>query len=716
VQFQVAANPNPVARLGDIALNDQHAAVTQAAAPCGYDLAPHTLALPAAGGPGTLNVISLAGCAWAASSQAAWVQVTSSPSGSGNGILNFTVAANAGAARIGSVTIAGQTFQVTQDAAPGPAPCTYSLDVTAQAFGSTGGAAATTVRSDPSCSWTAVSNVVWMSIAGAATGSGNGAVSINVAANTGSTRIGTATIAGQTFTVTQTGSCAASINQTGQSMTAAGGTGLPFTVTTATGCAWTATTADGWITITGGAAGNGNGTVTFTVAANAGPARTGTITAATQTFTVTQTNGCSYTIDAASQTIGAAGGAGTPVNVSTVAGCTWTASTTATWISLTSGANGNGNGTVNFTVAADTGVARTGTITIAGQTFTVTQTSGCSYTINPASQSIGAAGGAGTPVSVSTVAGCAWTASTAAPWISITSGASGSGNGTVNFTIAADTGPARTGTITIAGQTFTVTQGNGCSYAINPTSQSIGAAGGAGSAVSVTAIAGCTWTATTGDTWLTITAGASGSGNGGVNFTVAANTGPARTGTITIGGQAFTVTQASGCSYGINPSSQSMGAAGGAGTAVSVTTVGGCTWTATPVAAWLTVTSGASGTGNGTVNFTAAANTGPARNGTMTIANQTFTVTEASGCSYAINPNNQAVGKNGGTGFSVTVTAGAGCTWTATTTDAWLTITSGASGTGNGTVTFSAASNPGVARTGTITIAGLAFTVNQAHN
>jgi hypothetical protein len=317
-------------------------------------------------------------------------------------------------------------------------------------------------------------------------------------------------------------------------------------------------------------------------------------------------------------------------------------------------------------------------------------------------------------VNVTTAGGCAWTATTADNWITITSGASGSGNGSVHFTVAADSGPARTGTIAIADQTFTVTQTSGCSYAINPSSQSIGAGGGAGSAVSVTTAAACAWTATTADNWISITSGASGSGNGAVNFSAAANTGPARTGTIIIGGQTFTVNQTTGCSYGINPTSQSMGAAGGAGSAVSVTAAGGCTWTATRVDTWLTVTSGASGTGNGTVNFTAGANTGPARSGTITIATQTFTVTEANGCSYAINPDNQSIGRNGGNGTSIAVTAGAGCTWTATANDAWITVTSGASGTGNGTVTFSVASNPAEARTGTITIAGLTFTVNQA--
>jgi hypothetical protein len=44
---------------------------------------------------------------------------------------------------------------------------------------------------------------------------------------------------------------------------------------------------------------------------------------------------------------------------------------------------------------------------------------------------------------------------------------------------------------------------------------------------------------------------------------------------------------------------------------------------------WITITSGASRTGTGTVTFTVAANTGGARTGTLTIAGSTFTVTQA---------------------------------------------------------------------------------------
>jgi Zn-dependent metalloprotease len=86
--------------------------------------------------------------------------------------------------------------------------------------------------------------------------------------------------------------------------------------------------------------------------------------------------------------------------------------------------------------------------------------------------------------------------------------------------------------------------GGTCTFSISPTSASQPAGGGTGS-VTVTAGAGCAWTAVSNAAFITVTSGASGSGNGTVNYSVASNTGASsRTGTLTIAGQTFTVTQA----------------------------------------------------------------------------------------------------------------------------------------------------------------------------
>lgn len=94
----------------------------------------------------------------------------------------------------------------------------------------------------------------------------------------------------------------------------------------------------------------------------------------------------------------------------------------------------------------------------------------------------------------------------------------------------------------------------------------------------------------------------------------------------------FTVIQLN-CVYSISPSNQPFLSSGGSGS-VNVTSNTGCAWTAVSNAGWITIVSGASGSGAGTVNYTVAGNnTGIPRVGTMTIAEQTFTVNQSAGSS-----------------------------------------------------------------------------------
>jgi len=82
----------------------------------------------------------------------------------------------------------------------------------------------------------------------------------------------------------------------------------------------------------------------------------------------------------------------------------------------------------------------------------------CTYSISPTSQLAGSSGGSGT-VSVTTSPGCAWTVASNASWITLTSNSSVTGPGTVNYWVSANSGTtSRTGTMSIAGKTFTVTQ------------------------------------------------------------------------------------------------------------------------------------------------------------------------------------------------------------------------------------------------------------------
>lgn len=533
-------------------------------------------------------------------------------------------------------------------------------------------------------------------------------------------------LGGQIFRIAaSTGSpaCGFSISPSGQSFNVNGGS-ASVAVTTSAGCVWSATSNDSWITITGGATGTGSAAVSHAVALNKTTApRAGTITIAGQTFVVAQagpSSGCSLALVPSSRAFAGSGGSGS-FNVSTKGSCGWTVVSGAPWITVTSSGSGSSNGTVGYSVAPNLGSgSRQGVIVVQNVFFTVTQAvTSCGFSLGGTSASFITSGGVGS-VSVITGAGCAWTAVSNAPWITITSGSSGSGNGAVNYSVAANPNTmSRSGTMTIAGHMFTVNQDPAsvsCTFSLSPPSESFGSSGGTGN-LSVSGPDACSWTAVSNDSWITVTSGSSGSGDGTVSYSVAANpsTSP-RSGTITIAALTFTVNQAPPCGFSISPASEQFGPNGGTGSS-SVIAPTGCAWTAVSNDSWITVTSAASGSGSGMVNYSVAASPGASsRTGTITIAGKTFTVSQGgvgSGCILSLSPSSKLFPKSGGSG-AIAVNATSGCSWTAVRNVSWITIGSGAKGSGNGAVAYSVAGNStGRSRTGTITIGGFTFTVEQ---
>jgi len=90
-------------------------------------------------------------------------------------------------------------------------------------------------------------------------------------------------------------------------------------------------------------------------------------------YNYTASAACSYSLSPATSSVAAAATTGT-VGLTTSGSCAWTALSNAAWITVTGGASGTGNGTVSYSVAANsTTAARTGTVTVAGQTLTVNQ-------------------------------------------------------------------------------------------------------------------------------------------------------------------------------------------------------------------------------------------------------------------------------------------------------------------------------------------------------
>jgi len=334
----------------------------------------------------------------------------------------------------------------------------------------------------------------------------------------------------------------------------------------------------------------------------------------------------------------------------------------------------------------------------------------------PASATAPAGGGTGTVSFTALPAGCTRTATSNAPWITITFGATGTGDGTVGWAVPANpTLDPRTGSISIGGQGYTITQNGGtCSFSISPSSATISPSGGT-SSFSVIATAGCSWAAVSSAAWVTVNTPA-GTGTGSVSYQVQPNPSPAvRTASITVGTQTYTVVQSAACSLTLSPASVSVPAAGATGTVNVTASASGCDRGASSTSPWITISFGATGTGNGQFGYTVAPNTtGQPRSGTIQVSGQPFNVyQEAGACTIVLAPGVANLDSKGGSG-SFSVTATPGCQWTATSTAEWISVTFGSPGAGDGAVGYAVPPHSGLTpRSGSINVGGQSFTINQ---
>ncbi len=370
-----------------------------------------------------------------------------------------------------------------------------------------------------------------------------------------------------------------------------------------------------------------------------------------------------------------AGGTQT-LTVAAQANCAWQPTFVApvpSWLTLSSTTERLGAGSVNVTAAVNnTGAARTASIRLGTTVVQVNQQpSACTYAVSRLSVTANPAGETGT-LSVTTLAGCGWTAAPQATWVSITSGASGSGSGVAAFSVAAYPGTApRSTTISVAGYSVAVNQaGAACVPTVSQTTLPASDAGSP--TVVVTAATGCGWTGSSPVSWAQLrlppgAASASVTGNGTANLTVDLQqnlTLTSRSAVLTIAGTSVTVTQAAfACTYTVSALNPATIALGGGSVSLSVTAAAICGWSVVdPPPSWLSSVTPLSGNGNGVVTFTAAAGPNSGRSKAYTVGGQGVLITQAGApCTYTGTPANSPWLPSIGTTSFVDIAVGPAC-------------------------------------------------------
>lgn len=353
--------------------------------------------------------------------------------------------------------------------------------------------------------------------------------------------------------------CASQLTTVPVKTQSAPGDGGPvtFSVTAAPGCRFELANLPSWLTFAGSnpqpMPESGTATVSLTAAANqTGATRSASFLLGNETVTVSQaaSPNCpsAPTVSPAVTAIGRTGASGT-LSVSAGAACPWSVAAMPSFVTATGATSGTGNGSIPYSVPANpdtTARSGSGQIVALGlsTTFSFTQDGvACptAPTISMSRTSYPVEGGTATGT-VSAAPTCNWTVSVPA-WASVTSGSSGTGNGSFAINVTANTGTARSASGMLSGpgvaSTFIINQdASPCAnWTISPTNASFAAAGGSGT-FTINAPSGCYWNLSGLPSWLSLTSTgtSSGVGSGTVGFNIAANTGAARSATAAMVG------------------------------------------------------------------------------------------------------------------------------------------------------------------------------------
>ena len=577
-------------------------------------------------------IITSGSGSWTAAVSDPWITLNATSGNVGYPVA-YTVSANTNVEqRTGYVYVSGWTHTVTQDGVGG------TITPESKNFESAGGSGTIAVMAANKMAWQARPNVDWLSVS-PTSGVGEGSVTYQVAPyNEVATRQGTLTVAGNTFTVFQYGRRMKldSYSTTQNYETHV----IPITVNALAITKWSVTPKNSWISVVDAGNGQGGDLVTIAIAENPSyKARTGKVTIGTETFTVTQqgrpTAALTFSVSPTASTASVEGANGT-IAVTATPDLPWTATSGANWVTVYAAtASGAGNGNVVYTASPNPTLAkRTGKVTItpeaasgmSAKTHTVTQPA-ATAALSSSGYEFEAAG-----ESCSVVVSCAdivqWSISESLDWLTVNGSTSCTGPGTVTLQAAANnTVYSRSGKVTIAGKTFSVSQ-KARSVALEYDTKLFGTDGGYES-ISIHPDGNSAWTAVASDpSWITIFQGDSGTGDGEILYIVApyVGDGTARTGWITIGDKKVYITQRA-YELSIEPNGSLVPGNNGAGEFGVSATIGDV-WTAIVTEPWITLVSGYdSGTGSGTVRFVYTENnTGKTRAGKIIVNGEVYTL------------------------------------------------------------------------------------------
>ena len=238
-------------------------------------------------------------------------------------------------------------------------------------------------KSGGSCAWAASTDAPWVSFSGASSGADSGTLKVVVAPNSStSPRVGAVVVSwsgGTTQVIVNqaglvAGECQYDFESPTMTVPAEGGFSSARLVVTGFGCSsYALASGASWLIVTASSPHTTTASIGFDALPNKDAIeRVGSIIATyangSTRVAITQAGrtDCRYTLTPASQDVPGAGGSFAFVaNRNTANGCSWSASTSTSWITLTGATTGQSGASVGYAVQPNaSGAGRSGTINV----------------------------------------------------------------------------------------------------------------------------------------------------------------------------------------------------------------------------------------------------------------------------------------------------------------------------------------------------------------
>ena len=405
---------------------------------CSVGLTVSGTSIDASGGTGTIRIDTNRECGWSLGSQPPWIKLTRPSTPQGPAELPFAADANRSTSpRTWEVVVGDQRAAIVQSAAT----CPWTATPRELTVAASGGDVKTALVTEEFCSWQIGPRPSWLR-ATPDRGEGAREIIFSVDRNTGAPRSERIAIGGATVEVSQREAPPATVPPSVPVPPESGPSPSPAPPTPAPPSP-TPTPAP---------------EPTPTPVPPSAPPPTPTPPAPTPPP-------CTYQVTPMTVNDVLFSGEAKQIEVTTQAGCTWSAASAVTWVAVSSPTSNTGSGRVELMVAENTAGARSATLLIAGVTVTLTQQSrpACGYTISPNSYSVSSEGGS-VDVTVSTTSGCEWTVTGSPAWVSANPNKL-TGAGITTITVQTNIGAARSTTLRIAARDFVVQQASApCTY------------------------------------------------------------------------------------------------------------------------------------------------------------------------------------------------------------------------------------------------------------